>query len=144
MGFGEWVSQGRDAGASEAAPARRFTSTVTQVLSKRAKNVPLMPKPKLDRLVIAAQQARVFGALFAKEHASQPFTLGRYRVIDTLGEGGMGAVLRAFDRQLDREIALKVLHEESTSATLLGFAAKLRRWPSCRIPMWFRSMRSGR
>ncbi|MEM9456156.1 MAG: tetratricopeptide repeat protein [Myxococcota bacterium] len=38
-------------------------------------------------------------------------TLGRYRVLGTLGQGGMGTALRAFDPQLDRMVALKVLHK---------------------------------
>ena len=35
--------------------------------------------------------------------------LGPYRVLDTLGEGGMGEVYRARDTKLNREVALELV-----------------------------------
>ena len=51
---------------------------------------------------------RVRASLF--EVDATPPQLGRYAVLGPLGRGGMGTVLRAFDLELDRQVALKVLH----------------------------------
>jgi len=36
-------------------------------------------------------------------------TLGRYRIEEEIGAGGMGVVYRAYDQKLERDLAIKVL-----------------------------------
>jgi serine/threonine protein kinase len=42
-------------------------------------------------------------------------SLGRYKITSLLGEGGMGAVFRAEDATLQRDVAIKVMHQQFAS-----------------------------
>ncbi len=51
--------------------------------------------------------------------------VGRYMVLSLLGEGGLGRVYLAYDPELDRKLAIKLLRDRSVDAE--GLAARLTR-----------------
>jgi eukaryotic-like serine/threonine-protein kinase len=45
-------------------------------------------------------------------HERLPERLGRYLVLDRIGQGGMGVVVSAYDPELDRKLAIKLLRSD--------------------------------
>lgn len=52
-------------------------------------------------------------------------TLGKYRLVEQLGQGGMAQVYKAYQPELDRYVALKILHPHLTGDE--DFAARFQR-----------------
>jgi serine/threonine protein kinase len=47
----------------------------------------------------------------------QPRTLGRYRLVRRIGDGGMGLILEAYDPQLDRVLAIKIVRAQTDESS---------------------------
>ncbi|MCH9688335.1 MAG: tetratricopeptide repeat protein [Deltaproteobacteria bacterium] len=78
----------------------------------------------LDAIDAQRVLANVSEGLFGREVA--PAKMDRFVLLDKLGSGGMGVVYSAFDPQLDRRVAIKVLHREIHGDPSQGSAQLLR------------------
>ncbi|HEY0991911.1 MAG TPA: protein kinase, partial [Kofleriaceae bacterium] len=79
-----------------------------------------------DRLARSVARAKIAGALFARD---ERVALGRYQLVDRVGSGGMGAVWSAWDPELERSVAVKLLHPALAADRdrILGEGQKLAR-----------------
>ncbi|HEX3766592.1 MAG TPA: serine/threonine-protein kinase [Kofleriaceae bacterium] len=64
-------------------------------------------RPASDPVAMERARARIERAMFGR---AAPARLGRYEILDPIAGGGMGLVYAAYDPELDRKVALKVLH----------------------------------
>ena len=61
-------------------------------------------------------RAAIGSRLFGEAEAKPTTKVGRHTLLEPLGSGGMGVVYTAYDPQLDRRVAIKVLHAGASEA----------------------------
>ncbi|MEM6991319.1 MAG: protein kinase [Myxococcota bacterium] len=68
---------------------------------------------------VAPEEARMRGRLAAQLFGREPLrqTIGRFEILDKIGEGGLGVVYAAHDPNLDRRVAIKVIRANSGVGT---------------------------
>jgi serine/threonine protein kinase len=70
---------------------------------------------QLARLLVGRQELTPYQAEQLCSGEGKSLVLGKYEVVDKLGQGGMGLVLKAVHRRMDRTVALKVLSPKVTN-----------------------------
>lgn len=66
----------------------------------------------VDQVEVRRARSKIFAGVFGG--AVPPTTVGRFEVRHRLGAGGMGIVYEAYDPQLDRRLALKVVRADAS------------------------------
>ncbi|MCA9689040.1 MAG: hypothetical protein KC636_05480, partial [Myxococcales bacterium] len=62
----------------------------------------------------ARVKGMVLGRLFGDE---ERLRIGRYVILERIGQGGMGVVYAAYDEELDRKVAIKILSTDAADET---------------------------
>ena len=83
----------------------KLRSRVERLLNAHPQAVDFLAQPAVERRQVERLDS-------VEDNGGLPATIGRYRVIRLLGEGGFGRVYLAQDDELDRPVAIKVPNPE--------------------------------
>ena len=120
---------------------------IIQAARARWEDLPEDPVLRGERL---AEQAVAMGLLNPWQarqllEGRTKFTLGSYRVVDSLGRGGVGQVFKAVHELLGREVAIKVLpRERATPERVEQFLREIRLLASLDHPHLVRALDAGK
>lgn len=105
-------SSTRGTPSKSSAPTLRLSSpwrdndTITKILQEASNGAREDLKSDIDQCLQVVDRIPFYAS---ESEANTDASLNRYQVIEILGIGGFGIVVRALDRQLQRDVAIKVL-----------------------------------
>src|SRR6516225_2643773 len=103
-------------------------ATVKDLMAQLPADSPLTADEAAARLIEKKVLTPYQAEQLLAGRAEECVIAGRYQILEKLGEGGMGAVYKAHDTQLDRDVAVKVLpgHHLNNADAIARFQREAR------------------